>query len=143
MSEVGQKIAQVLAPLTGVRAAWFFGSRAKGRHRPDSDLDLLIAYDHRLNGAAREQLRRQIVYELAGLLGGAGERADISDLRDVDSAVAFTAVAEGELVLERSKPERMAAQVYAWRRYDDDALRRDLFRKAAVAAVERMTRDQR
>jgi predicted nucleotidyltransferase len=143
MSGLGEQIAQVLAPLTSVRVAWFFGSRAKGRHRPDSDLDLLVAYDHQLNGAAREQLRRRIVYELAGVLGRVGERADIADVRDVDSAVAFAAVAEGELVLERSKAERVATQVYVWKRYDDDVHRRDLFRKAALAAVERMTRDQR
>jgi predicted nucleotidyltransferase len=143
MSEAGQKIAQVLAPLTSVRVAWFFGSRAKGMHRPDSDLDLLVAYDHRLDGAAREQLRRSIVYELAGTLGRIGERADIADLREADSAVAFNAVAEGELVLERTKAERIAAQVYVWRRYEDDAKRRELFRKAALAAVERMTRNQR
>ena len=143
MSEVGQRIAQVLAPLTGVRVAWFFGSRAKGRARPDSDLDLLIAYDRHLNGGERGQLRRKIVYELAGALGRVGERADISDLHQVDSAVAFTAIAEGALVLERSKAERIAAQVYVWKRYDDDAPRRELFRKAALAAAKRMSRDQR
>ena len=56
--------------------------------------------------------RRKIVYELAGVLGRIGERADVADLRDVDSAVAFNAVAEGEVVPERSKAERIAAQVY-------------------------------
>jgi predicted nucleotidyltransferase len=143
MSDLGQRIAAVLAPMEGIRVAWFFGSRSKGNHRPDSDLDLLVVFDHALDGSAREKLRRQMVYELAGALDSIGESADVADAREADSAVAFGAVAEGEVVVERTKRERVAAQVYVWRRYEDDGPRRDLFRRAALTAVERMKHDQR
>jgi predicted nucleotidyltransferase len=138
MSELGQRVAAVMQPMQGVRVAWLFGSRARGTHRPDSDLDLLVVYDRELEPAAREKLRREIVYELAGALDAVGESADVADADETDSAVAFNAVAEGELLVERSKQERVNAQVAIWRRYDDDEPRRRFYREAAVAAVERM-----
>jgi uncharacterized protein len=138
MSELGQHVAAVLQPMQGVRVAWLFGSRARGTHRPDSDLDLLVVYHRALDSAAREKLRRTLVYELSGVLDAVGESADIADADEADSAVAFNAVAEGELLVERSKQERVTAQVAIWRRYDDDEPRRLFYRKAAATAVERM-----
>jgi predicted nucleotidyltransferase len=139
MSELRDSVAAVLQPLQGVRVAWLFGSRTRGTHRPDSDLDLLVIYDRALDADAREQLRREIVYALAGALDAIGERADVADADETDSAVAFNAVAEGELLVARTAEERVRAQVAIWRRYDDDEPRRSYFRKAAAAAVERMS----
>ncbi|HEX4385780.1 MAG TPA: nucleotidyltransferase domain-containing protein [Myxococcales bacterium] len=143
MSELGQIVAATLMPLQGVRAAWLFGSRVRGTHREDSDLDLLVVYERTLSPDQRESLRREIIYELAGTLEAIGERADVTDADRTDSGVAFAAVSEGELVLERTKLERVRAQVSILRRYDDDSPRRQLVRAAAAMAVERMKRDRR
>ena len=51
-SEQGQltkeHIAALIQPVAkkyGIKAIWLFGSRARGDHRPDSDVDLLIRLD--------------------------------------------------------------------------------------------------
>lgn len=59
-SEQGQltkeHIAALIQPVAkkyGIKAVWIFGSRARGDHRPDSDVDLLIRLDDEtVNGFA-------------------------------------------------------------------------------------------
>ena len=140
MVEPPAQIGAALRPIAVVRAAWLFGSRARGTARPDSDLDLAVVYPRELDDAGRERARREIVAALADALGAVGERADIVDLDDADSAVAFRAVTEGLLVLARSEPERVRAVSWIYRRYDDEAPRRALFRRAARAAAQRTGR---
>ena len=40
-----QRLAEVLLSQPGLEQAWLFGSRAMGRHRPGSDLDLCLIGD--------------------------------------------------------------------------------------------------
>ena len=40
-----QRLAEVLLPQPGLEQVWLFGSRAMGRHRPGSDLDLCLMGD--------------------------------------------------------------------------------------------------
>lgn len=125
-------VSSALGPLAAVRAAWLFGSRNADRARPESDLDVAVAYEPTLSLDEREALRRQIVVALSDTLGLVGERADVVDLRDCDPAVGFAAISEGTLVLERDVDERCAIVSYVARRYFDDEPRRRLFRAAAV-----------
>ena len=42
---IKEHIAALIQPVAkkyGIKAIWLFGSRARGDHRPDSDVDLLI-----------------------------------------------------------------------------------------------------
>ena len=137
MSDLAARVGDALDPLEAVRVAWVFGSRVRGQPREDSDLDLAVVYARQLDGAAREHARRLIVAALTDVLGAVGERADVVDLSDADSAVAFHAVAGGTLALARTEAERVEACVFAWRRYDDEAPRRALYRRAAVEVSER------
>lgn len=127
-----RSIGAALRPLALVRAAWLFGSRRSGHARPDSDLDVAVAFAPTLDGDERERLRRQIVVALSDALGVVGERADVIDLGDCDPAVGFAAVSEGLLALERDIDERCAIVSYVARRYFDDEPRRAIFRAAAV-----------
>lgn len=136
-SVLASGIGAALAPLSAVRAAWVFGSQARGDARDGSDLDVAVDYAHELDLDAREQLRRDIVDALTDALGPLGERADVVDLRDCDPAVAFAAIREGELCLARDEDERCAIVSYVARRYEDDAPRRALFRSAARHHAER------
>lgn len=54
------------------------------------------------------------------------------DLANADPAVAFKAI-QGQLVLARDDAERRLLEVRIARRYDDDAPRRALYRRAARA----------
>ena len=134
-------MAAALAPLEGIRVAYLFGSRARGNAREDSDLDVAVSYDPRFDATddrAREAVRRAVVAALTDALGGVGERADVVDLDRADSAVAFRAICEGHRLLSRSESDRVRVEVRVGRRYDDDAPKRALFRRAAQDAVARM-----
>jgi predicted nucleotidyltransferase len=127
-----------LAPIEAVRVAYFFGSRARADARPDSDLDIAVAFAPHADGPSRERTRRAIIAAVTDALGALGERADVVDLEESDSAVAFRAVQTGRLLLARSPGERVRIETRVARRYDDDAPKRALFRRAALDAVARL-----
>ena len=131
MDELIPQLASALAPLVQVRVAWVFGSRVRGAARPDSDLDLAVAFPRTLDDEGRFQARLQIVAAVTDALGALGERADVVDIDESDAAVAFAALSEGRLVLARSEDERVEAAVRIMRRNSDDLPRRLLFREAA------------
>lgn len=131
MDELGFRLASALAPLGQVRVAWVFGSQVTGRARPDSDLDVAVAFPRSLDAAGRFQARLEIIAALTDAVGPLGERADVVDVDESDAAVAFAALSEGALVLARSEDERIEAAVRIMRRHSDDLPRRLLFREAA------------
>jgi hypothetical protein len=135
MESLRDRIARCLEPFAAVRAAWLFGSQVTGRARPDSDVDIAISYDRALDSDGRETQRRSMVGALADALGRVGERADVVDLDDCDSAVAFRAVSEGTLLFTRSEADRVRVVARVARRYDDESPRRALFRRAALAVA--------
>jgi predicted nucleotidyltransferase len=129
------RIAAALDSIDDVRVVFLFGSRTTNRARPDSDLDVGIAYREGMSDADRERVRRAVVIALTDALGALGEAADVVDLERADSAVAFHAVRDGSLVLARTPSERVRIVSRVARRFDDDAPRRLLFRRAARAAA--------
>lgn len=108
--------------------AWLFGSRAGGRPRPDSDLDIAISI---ARGSDAHHVEKRVYDALAQVLGSVGERADVVDLSRAGSALAFKVLREGRRILSRSEPERIALETWIMRRYDDDAPHRRLFLEAA------------
>jgi uncharacterized protein len=129
--ELVQQVAAALAPLEGVRVAWLFGSQVKGGATPRSDLDLAVVFARNADGPGRERARRTLVARMTDALGALGERTDVVDVDRTSSSVAFRAITERVRVVVRSESERVAAEVRVARRYDDDAPRRDLYRRAA------------
>ncbi len=139
-ADLAAKVRAALSPLGAVRVAYLFGSRARGDARPNSDVDVGVAYAPELDHRAREATRRTILAALTDSLGALGERADVVDLEAVDSAVAFNAIREGHVVCERSAAERVRVVTRLARRYDDDAPKRALFRNAARETAAARTR---
>jgi predicted nucleotidyltransferase len=136
--ELAATMASALAPLDRVRVGYLFGSHATGRARQDSDLDVGVVYAPELDEEERERLRRELVALLTDALGALGERADIVDLDAASSAVAFRAISDGKRLFARTERERVAVEVRVARRYDDEAPRRALYRRAAVEAARRL-----
>ncbi len=131
-----QQVAAALAPVDDVRVAWLFGSQVGGGATPRSDLDLAVVFGREVDDRERERARRRIVAALTDALGALGERTDVVDVDRTSSSVAFRAIAEGRRVVTRSERERVAAEVRVARRYDDDAPRRELYRRAARRHAE-------
>ena len=131
--ELVQRVAAALAPLEDVRVVWLFGSQVKGGVTSRSDLDLAVVFRRDADDPERERARRRIVAVMTDALGALGERTDVVDVDLTSTSVAFRAITEGRRVVARSESERVAAEVRIARRYDDDAPRRELYRRAARA----------
>ncbi len=125
-------IERALTPIAPVRLAYVFGSRVLGSEHAESDLDLAVLFDPALDARGRFDARLRIVEALTEALGALGERVDVVDLHDPDPAVAFKAI-QGHRVVCRDDRERRMLEVRVARRYDDDAPRRALYRRAAKA----------
>lgn len=122
------KVREALEPLGEVRVAYVFGSRAGGRPHPGSDLDVAVSF---ARGTDRHAAEKRVYDVLAAALGALGESADLLDLSQCGSAIAFKILREGTRALSRSEKERVALEAWIMRRYDDDAPRRKLFRDTA------------
>ena len=125
-------VREALTPLDAVRVAFVFGSRVAGTPRPDSDLDLGVLFARDADAIVRLDAKLAVIDALTDKLGPIGERTDVVDLGDCDPAVAYAALC-GRLVLERDRDERIALHVRICRDYEDDAPRRALYRRAAIA----------
>lgn len=143
VDDLAQRVSAALAPVEAVRVAYLFGSRAAGRARPQSDLDLAVRFDAGLDGRGRELARRAVVARLTDALGALGEKTDVVDLDLADSAVGFRAIRDGRCVLARDRAERVLLEARVARRYDDDGPRRELFRRAAIRVARDLAETSR
>ncbi|MEY4512268.1 MAG: hypothetical protein RLZZ450_4390 [Pseudomonadota bacterium] len=75
---LSESLRHALEPFDAVRVAYLFGSRAMGKAREDSDLDLALSLDPSV--AKRASLLLDLLDALARKLGPLGERADLVDL---------------------------------------------------------------
>ncbi len=131
-------LVRVLEREPAVVVAYLFGSLATGSARPGSDLDLGIAYSHDLEAKEREAARRRLLGALGDALGSLGERADLVDLERSGTTIALRAIHDGRRLLARDEGVRVALEARIARRYDDEAPRRALFRRAAIEAARGM-----
>jgi predicted nucleotidyltransferase len=138
MDTLLERATRALGGVGGIRVAYLFGSRVAGRARADSDLDLAVWYDPALDPAARAGVELDLVAALTDELGPLGERADIVDLDRAGSALAFRAIRDGRRLIERNRAERVRLEARIARRYDDEAPRRALIRRAAIRAGRRL-----
>src|SRR2546428_1335131 len=99
--QLAKEIRKALEPIQEVRVAYLFGSRAGGRVRKDSDLDVAVSL---ARNADRHATQRRILDALVGSLGALGEQADLLDLDNCGSAIAFNVLREGSRLLARSEP---------------------------------------
>ena len=136
--ELEKRLCEVLAAEPAIRVAYVFGSQVAGRPRADSDLDLALVFDRSLKASTREDARRRVLLALSRALGPLGERADILDLDQAGSAIAFRVIRDGRRLLERDLAERVRLEAWIARRHDEEAPRRELFRRSARRAGARM-----
>lgn len=96
MNAAEQSIHDALAARPEVQFALLFGSRAGGRARPDSDWDLAVFVDPRLDAAERWRLRTGLIAALNPAI-----EADVAVLNDASPLLAHRAL-QGRLLLRRS-----------------------------------------
>ncbi len=136
-SSIGDRLAEALREMPDVRLAYLFGSRARGRSRADSDIDVGVLLD---DEAAREE-RGAVVRRLAGRLGRVVSSAllDVVVLNDAPALLRHRVLRDGVLLFARSPEDRVRFAVKAIRDYQDGQVRRE---QATRARIERLQRGE-
>lgn len=108
-----EKIQRACASLPEVQAALLFGSRATGRARTDSDIDVALLLDltHAPNdpSARARRLLGALALELAA------DRIDLVVLNEAPPALAFQILKYGRVAFERERTflHRLRVRVYS------------------------------
>jgi uncharacterized protein len=108
-----QAVRRALEALPEVQAALLFGSRASGRARADSDIDVAVLLDPVAAAqSVRERLRRILVALSTEL---AADRLDVVILNDAPPALAFQILKHGVVAFERDPValHRLRVRTYA------------------------------
>jgi len=95
-------VATVVAREPAVRAAWIFGSRARGEERRGSDLDVAVLL---VPGASRDLLTRLS----GGLSQRCGVEADVVDVARATPVLGFEIVFGGRRIFARDAEATVAA----------------------------------
>jgi predicted nucleotidyltransferase len=114
---ISRAVVRCVAGHGEIQVAYVFGSVARGRTRPDSDIDVAVLLRRRLPPSRALRYRLQ----LAGELGAALERDDVQVviLNEASPLLAHRVLSNGIVVYERSRPDRVRFQVETARRYED------------------------
>jgi len=128
-------IQRALLPLPRVQAALLFGSRATGRTRSDSDIDVAILLDEAPKSSERKELLRSLITALGGQLSA--ERLDIVILNDAPPMLAFHVLERGKVAFERDRTRLHRFRVATYRRHADYEPIERFFREATKARAMR------
>jgi predicted nucleotidyltransferase len=132
-------IGRALAPLPEVRAALLFGSRATGRARADSDVDVAVLLD--LDQAASDERQRfdRLLNALASEFSA--EKLDVVVLNNAPPALAFQVLKHGVVALERDRRDLVRFRVRTYGAHADyepvERLFREATRRRALRGVSR------
>lgn len=106
---IERAVARCASRRREIRAAYLFGSAAKGRQRPDSDLDVAVLLTRPLDASRSFAYRLKLMTDL----GAALHRSDLDVviLNDAPPLLAHRVLSKGKLVFERSASDRIRFQV--------------------------------
>ncbi len=85
---------------TDVRLIYLFGSYAKGNHTSDSDVDIAVLSEKKLNSDEIFNFKMELVDAL-------GKKVDLIDLSNCNIIIAYQVVNKGKNILEKNKSERL------------------------------------
>lgn len=122
MQEILQKLSTALNAEPDIAFAYLFGSVAKGRSGPLSDVDVAVYFY--LNGDARSRFERRL--ELMSKLSRVLQRDDVEvvSLYDAPLDLSFEILAYGKLIFSRANEQKTDFIFETLRKYHDAAPRR-------------------
>ena len=103
-----KKIVKELKKIKEVKGIYLFGSYAKGKALPFSDVDICVITDRNISRSKR-----------ADILSNSGRKIDISLFWDLPIAIRYRVLKEGKLLFERDKMFLHRTTVKAVREYLD------------------------
>jgi predicted nucleotidyltransferase len=114
--------------------AYLFGSVAKGTARPESDVDVAVLFDAKLDPFERGER----YFNLLGsaLDSFANRPVDVRMLNGAGPLFCSQVVRHGWVIYERSRAERIAFQVFTMANYADTKPMRDLFTQVLYRRIQ-------
>lgn len=108
-------LVALFAAEPGVIAVWLFGSRARGDHRADSDVDVAVLAE---DAGDENPLHRRFRWKVAAAdaLGVPDEAVDLVVLPEAPALLTHGILMEGRLLLDRDPDTRIEFQVRALHR---------------------------
>lgn len=136
-SRTCEAIARALSPLEEVQAALLFGSRATGKARPDSDVDVavLLSLESNVDGSALRRLISALTKEIAA------DRLDVVILNGAPPALAFQVLKYGLVAFERDATSLHRFRVRTYSAHADyepvERFFREVTKRRALRGVSR------
>jgi len=132
MKPIEERVREAVAEVPGVAVMLVFGSRARGRSRPDSDLDVAVLPASTEQGEEDDALQRHrlqkrlavSLYELAP-----EGRVDVVFLDEAPVTLRQKVMEEGRMVLCRDPAAWRALRVATMKEYGDSEWARKLYRQ--------------
>lgn len=133
MDDLDTRIARAVEPLPGLAALAVFGSRARGTHRPDSDLDVAV-----LPAAGDARSRRRLLADVAVALADLAPegRVDVVLLDEATDVLRQRVFESGRLVLQRDPQAWRELRVRTMREYGDREWVRRMMMEAQKMRLE-------
>lgn len=135
MATLDDEIRDAVAAIPGIAALLIFGSRARGTHRPDSDLDIAVlptadgAIDPKANGLLKD-LRIRLAVALAHLAPGG--RVDVVRLDLAPDTLRQRVMVEGRMIVCHDLAAWKALRVATMKEYGDREWARKIYQRALV-----------
>ncbi len=139
--DVRRLVTEVLARFPEIVAAYLFGSRAGGRPRPTSDVDVAVVFAAGTDPERRFQIRCLLSEQLAA--AGRVAAADVVDIETAGPLLAHEILRGGCLLFTKDEARRVAIVARQMMRYiDGGPMRRALdeaaFRRLREGALGRL-----
>ncbi|MDZ7289918.1 MAG: nucleotidyltransferase domain-containing protein [candidate division KSB1 bacterium] len=122
MQEILQKLSHALESEPDIAFAYLFGSMAKGRSGPLSDVDVAVYFHPSGNRRTRFDRRLQLMSQLGRLLQR--DDVDVVPLQDASPDLTFEILAYGKLIFSKDDTQKVTFIFETLRKYHDEAQRR-------------------
>ncbi|MBW8875074.1 MAG: nucleotidyltransferase domain-containing protein [Acidobacteria bacterium] len=134
MEPLDKDIVRATESVPGISVLVLFGSRARGTHRPDSDLDVAVL-PQSPDSRARRHLQTDVAVALADLAPEG--RVDVVLLDEADAVLRQRIMETGRVLLNRDDETWKELRVRTMREYGDGEWARRLYREAQRRRLER------
>jgi uncharacterized protein len=110
-------------------ALYRFGSQAKGRARPDSDVDLAVLASHPIPALRRFELAQELAAQLH-------RDVDLLDLRTAPTVMRMQVISTGECLAAPNEAARREFEMYTYSDYARlNEERRDILRRISASGL--------
>jgi predicted nucleotidyltransferase len=134
MPALDEEILHAVRDLPGIAVLVVFGSRARGTHRPDSDLDIAVLPDT-ADSRARRYLQANLAVAFAHLAPEG--RVDVILLDEAPAELRQGVMESGRVLLNRDPKAWKELRVRTMREYGDSEYYRRLYHEAQRRRLER------